>query len=210
MFRLYRDLKPGEFICAFGDTAQGGADANFMQFGSQTRSDVPLVMQMQGMATETIPFIRDALEYVYAQTKVKPVVCLEQNNGGSSAMVDLHKANVKGHYTIYFMRDEEGIKTDKMGWNTNASSRARMLGEYVPAFNAKLIKHYDPVVIEQHQTFIVNKNGKPEAAPNTHDDGVMSAAGMWQLMQTEHPPSKPITKPRTTGNVTAMWGASYQ
>lgn len=60
-----------------------------------------------------------------------------------------------------------------------------MIGEYLTAFNARLIKHYDAETIEQHQTFIVNRMGKPQAAANTHDDAVMASAGVWQLYQSE-------------------------
>ena len=188
MFRLYRPLVKGEFFVVFGDTAQGGSDDNFLQCMSKTQGDVPLVMQKKGMAAEATPFIRDALSYIYKQTGVKPVICLERNNGGSSAMYDLYTANVRGEYTIYYMRDADGKPTDKMGWDTNTLTRPKMLGEYLTAFNARLIRLYDKATIEQHQTFIVNKNGKPEAAPNTHDDAVMSMAGVWQLYQTEQPP----------------------
>lgn len=187
MFRLYRPLQRGEFVVVFGDTAQGGEDDNFGVFGSKTRGDVPLVMQKRGMATEMTPFYRDALRWVYKQTGIKPVVCLERNNGGSSAMHDLGAANIEGDYIIYYMYAQDGTRTDKQGWLTDEWSRAKMLGEYTAAYNAKLIKHYDEVTLSQHQTFIVNKNGKPVAAPNTHDDAVIASAGMWQLMQTEIP-----------------------
>lgn len=188
MFRLYRPLAKGEFFVCFGDTAQGGADDNYVQFMSKTRGDVPLVMQKKGMAAQITPFIRDALLYIKRNTGVKPVIALERQNGGVSAMYDLYTANINSEYTIYYMRDEEGKPTDKMGWDTNAMTRPRMLGEYLTAFNSKLIRLYDKDTIAQHQTFIVNKKGKPEAAPNTHDDAVMSMAGVWQLYQTENPP----------------------
>ena len=187
MLRLYRPIAKGEFFVCFGDTAQGGSDDNFVQFMSKTHGDVPLVMQRKGMAAEATPFIRDALQYIYKQTGVKPVICLERNNGGSSAMYDLYTSNLRGEYIIYYMRDSDGKPTDKMGWDTNTLTRPKMLGEYLTAFNSRLIRIYDRATIEQHQTFIVNKNGKPEAAPNTHDDAVMSMAGAWQLYQTEQP-----------------------
>lgn len=205
MFRLYRELEHGEFFVCFGDTAQGGIDSNYMQFMSKTRGDIPLVMKRAGMATESTPHIRQALHYVYAKTNVKPVVALERQNGGVSAMMDLFNANTEGRYDIYYMKEEDGSITDKMGWDTNTKTRPKMLGEYSVAFNAKLIKLYDKDTIEQHQTFIVNKNGKPEAAPNTHDDAVISCAGAWQMYQTELPPAKEDITTLTTGNIGSLW-----
>lgn len=195
MFRLYRRILPGEFIVAFGDCSQGGIDANFCQFGSKTHSDIPLVFEMQGVAAEATPFIRDALNWIFDKTKVKPVIALERNNGGGSEMYNLMTYN-EGKYTIYYARDSQG-KPDgnKPGWDTTGGvggtgTRPKMLGDWLKAYESKAIKIYDVKTQEQHQTFIVNKNGKPEAAPNTHDDAVMSAAGMWQLFQTENPATK--------------------
>ena len=187
MFRLYRKLEKGEFFCVFGDTSQGGIDSNFVQFGSKTQSDIPLVFQQQGVAAESTPFIREALIWVYKQTGVKPVVALERNNGGASEMHYLVKYNT-GEYTVYYAKDKDGMPSDKPGWDTTITSRPKMLGDWLMAYESRSIRIYDQITQDHHQTFIVNKTGKPEAAPNTHDDGVMSCAGMWQLMQTENPP----------------------
>lgn len=185
MLRLYRKIMPGEFFCVFGDCSQGGEDDNFVQFGSKTNKDIPLVMQFNGVASEATPYIRDALNWIYDKTRVKPVIALERNNGGASEMHNLIKYN-DGKYRIYYMRDQEGKPNlDKPGFDTTSVSRPMMLGDWVKAYESKGIMIYDAVTQEQHQTFVVNKNGKPEAAPTTHDDAVMSAAGMWQLMQSE-------------------------
>lgn len=186
MLRLYRKLQPGEFFVVFGDTSQGGADSNFVQFGSKTNRDIPLVLQMQGVASEMTPILRDTLNWIYDQTHVKPVVALERNNGGSSEMHNLINYN-DGKYRIYYMKDDTGMPNgEKPGWDTTSVTRPTMLGDWLRAYESKAIFIYDEATQEQHQTFVVNRNGKPEAAPNTHDDAVMSAAGMWQLFQTEN------------------------
>ncbi len=192
MFRLFRPIERGEFFVVFGDCAQGGADSNFVQFMSKTKGDIPLVLQMQGVAAAMTPYLRDALEWIYDVTGVQPVVCLERNNGGGSAMYDLINSNQKGKYRIYYMRNEKGELTDTPGWNTTGSAntggtRPMMLGEWLVAFNAKLIKIHDLVTIEQHSTFVSNKNGKPEADVGCHDDGVLSCAGAYQMYLTEMP-----------------------
>lgn len=195
MFRLYRHPQPGEFFVIFGDGAQGGEDKNNVQFLSKTHGDFPLVLSMHGVMAEATVHIRQALEYIYQKTKVRPVIALERNNGGASAMLDLYNSNHEGHYKCYFMRDPNGIPTDKLGFDTNTLTRPKMLGEWLAAYNSKLVQIYDQETQEQHQTFIVNRNGKPEAAPNTHDDAVMASAGAWQLYGTEHPPIKRHKQP---------------
>ncbi len=188
MFRLFRQPTPGEFFVVFGDCSQGGIDANFVQFGSKTMMDIPLVMQMQGVAAEATPLIRDALNWIYDKTKVKPIIALERNNGGASEMHNLVKFN-DGKYNVYYMKDPQGVPNgDKPGYDTNVSTRPKMLGDWLKAYESKSIRIYDEETQAQHQTFIVNDRGRPEAAPNTHDDAVMSCAGLWQLWLSELPP----------------------
>jgi len=197
MFRLYRELDKGEFIICWGDTSQGGADSNFLPFISKTHVDVPLVMQKQGTIASALPHIVQALEYIYRKTGVPPVICLERNNGGASAMYTLVTQNTEGHWTIYYMRTQNGEITDKPGWDTVEWSRAKMIGEWEVAYNNKQLQIYDEEILKQHKKFITNKKGKPEAAPNAHDDGVMSMAGGWQLFKTVNPPSNKVkARPR--------------
>lgn len=193
-FRLFRKILPGEFFVVFGDCSQGGEDSNFTQFGSKSQGDIPLVFQLQGVAAEATPLIRDALNWIFDQTHVKPVVALERNNGGASEMHNLIKYN-DGKYTVYYMKDEHGVPTDKAGWDTTGGvngtgTRPKMMGDWLKAYESHAVRIYDAITQEQHQTFIVNKNGKPEAAPTSHDDAVISCAGMWQLWLTENPVNK--------------------
>ncbi len=189
MFRLYRKIERGEFFVVFGDCAQGGEDSNFVQFLSKTRMDFPLVLQMHGVAAEMTPYLRQALEYLYDRTGVKPVVALERQMGGASEMHNLNLTNQEGKFRLYHAKREDDQDKDTLGWDTNAVTRPNMLGEWLTAFNSQMFKIYDEETINQHQTFIVNKNGKPEADANTHDDAVMSSAGAYQLYQTENPPA---------------------
>lgn len=208
MFRLYRPIEHGEFFVVFGDTAQGGADKNFVQFMSTKYLDIPLVLSMHGAAAEMTPHLIAALRWIKQQTDIKPTVALERQNGGTSAMHDLMTANHNDDYTLYIAKTEgtyEGeTETDKLGWDTNQNTRPKMLGEWLTAFNSRQVKIYDKETLEHHQTFIVNKKGRPEAAPNTHDDAVMSCAGVWQLYQTEQPPESEDVY-ETSGNATSTW-----
>lgn len=186
MLRLYRDLEPGEFLVYGGDTAQGGADSNYGQFMSKTKGDIPLVFKKHGVAASATPIIRDTANWIYSKTKVKPCLALERQNGGSSEMHRLMETN-DGFYTIYYPYDEHGERKDVPGWDTNEKTRAQMLGDWLKAFNNGYITIYDQDTIEQHQTFVVSKKGKPQADANTHDDAVMSCAIAYQLFKTENP-----------------------
>jgi hypothetical protein len=198
MFSLYRKLELNEFFVVFGDCAQGGEDSNVVQFMSKTTQDIPLKLKMPGVAAGMTPYLHQALEWVYDQTKVRPVVALERNNGGASEMHNLMMMNRNGKYTIYQMksigRSEGREREEILGWNTTMLSRPTMLGDWKVAYDGHMIRLYDEDTLSEHKTFIVAKNGKPQAAPNTHDDEVMSCAGAWQLYQTELAPTSTVRR----------------
>lgn len=191
MFRLYRQPTKGEFFVVFGDCAQGGSDSNYVQFLSKTHIDIPLVLQMPGVAANMTPQLHQALEWIYRVTGIEPVVALERQMGGSSEMERLRVLNRVNHYRLYkaktFGNTDGEQQSERLGWDTNSATRPKMLGDWKVAYDNKLVKVYDEETISQHSKFIVNKSGKPEAAANAHDDAVMSAAGAWQLYQTEEP-----------------------
>jgi hypothetical protein len=191
MFQLFREIQKGEFFVVFGDCAQGGEDNNCVQFLSKSQIDIPLKLKMQGVAASMTPFLIQALEWIYDRTGVAPIVALERNNGGASEMHNLMVQNKQKKYRIYSMKKvgtEDGqIETEILGYETNAATRPKLLGEYLTAYNGKLLTIYSEETLNEHQTFIVSKNGKPEADANTHDDEVISCAGAWQLYQTENP-----------------------
>ncbi|RYF61363.1 MAG: hypothetical protein EOO27_02320 [Comamonadaceae bacterium] len=186
MLRLYRKIERGEFFVVGGDCAQGGIDNNWGQFISKDRVDVPLVLQMPGVAADMTPILHQTLEWLFDKTGIQPVVALERNMGGASEMERLRKMNRLNKYRIYYMRNADGSATDKPGFNTDLVSRPRLTGDLKVAIDTTGLTIYDEETVSQLSTFIVNRSGKPEAASNTHDDAVMSLGVGWQLYQTEN------------------------
>lgn len=189
MLRLYRGIERGEFFVVAVDCAQGGIDSNFGQFLSKSRADVPLVFEQRCVAADMTPIIHQTLEWIYDRTLVRPVVAFERNMGGASEMSRLQKLNRLGKYRIYqgkrFGNAGGEETTDHLGFDTNAQTRPQMLGDLKQAIDGELIQLYDKETVNELCKFIVNKRGKAEAAPNCHDDAVMSLAIAWQLFQTE-------------------------
>ena len=193
-WRQYRPIEAGEFIVVFGDCSQGGEDSNMSQFMSQTNMDFPLIYQSRGVAMTMTQDIFPVLEKIYDITGVRPVVALERNNGGASEMQRLHDLNVKNKYRIFIMPTWGTVMaedTNKMGWDTNLSTRPKMLGEWKNAFEKRVFKIYDEETLNQHKCFII-KNGKAQASAHHHDDAVMSIAGAYQLFQICKPESSTI------------------
>lgn len=208
MLRLYRELKPGEFFVVGGDCSQGGADDNWAQFISKDRGDVPLVLQMSGVAADMTPVLHQALEYVFDITGVQPIVGLERNMGGASEMERLNKINRQNKYRLYYHKDISGSSNEKrLGFVTDIATRPRLVGDLKVAVDNQAIRIYDEETISQLGTFIVNKrSGKPEAASSTHDDAVMSLGVGWQLYQTETKIDLSYSNNNeTTGDLGALW-----
>lgn len=211
MIRQYRPIKEGEFFVIGGDCSQGGIDSNWVQFLSKDRLDVPLVLEQQGVASDMTPVLHQTLEWIFDKTGIQPVIALERNMGGASEMERLRKLNRQNKYRIYLHKRTGNRKgeeqTEKLGYSTDTLTRPTLVGDLKVAIDNQGLKVYDEETVNQLSTFIVNKSGKPEAAPNTHDDAVMSLAIAWQLFQTE---TKVVLDDEgeeyTSGNLTELWG----
>lgn len=199
-FFQYREIEPGEFIVVGGDTAAGGDDENFWHFYSKTRGDIPLVFHKQGVAALYTNYLHQAVETIYDRTGVPLVVGLERNNGGFNEMVRLIEWNTKHKYEIFYMPilgKEKEEKSDKPGFETNSLSRPQGLNDLSSFVNSRKLVIYDEVTIHQLKVFILNKAGKPEAAPNEHDDGVMGLMVTMQIAMRAVQPTDPFAEIET-------------
>lgn len=188
MFRQFRSLEQGELIVIGGDCSQGGLDSNWCQFMSKTKLDIPLVFEMRGVAADMTAQLYPILNKIFDITKVVPVIALERNNGGASEMTRLDVLNNQNHkyycWRMPVFGDKDQLKaTPKLGWDTSTLTRPIMLAEWKQAFDNHLIQIYDEETIKQHKTFVVNSQGKPEAASGKHDDAVFACAVAWQVYQ---------------------------
>jgi len=67
------------------------------------------------------------------------------------------------------------------GWMTTSLTRMPMLREYEEAVRSRSATMYCKDTIMEHLSFIRNKQGRPEAAHNAHDDEVITGAIAWQM-----------------------------
>jgi hypothetical protein len=205
MFRRYRQWQQGEFVVVFCDTAWGGLDYCAGQFLSKTKLDLPLVYHSKTIASEMTPLIHLELERIYDETKVKPVVAFERNNGGVAEIERLATLNRQGKYRIYTERRGVGTTetveaTVKLGWTTSSATRPTMLSMLKESIDNKLITIYDKPTVNEMFSFIISQTSsswKAQAESGAHDDLIMALAGAWQLYQSENPITmKKSTKPR--------------
>ena len=202
MFRRYRPYQKGEFIVVGVDTAWTGTDYVTGQFLSKTNRDVPVVYHTNKVSmTIGTQALHTELESIYDQTKVKPVLAIETNNGGTGWIETMNMLNRQGKYTLYRRKSMEGTihqteDSDKLGFTTNSATRPRMLGDLKEAIDAKMLVIADKPTINEMFAFIINNRGRPEAEQGSHDDLIMALAIAWQLYQSEAAPIKKVRKHR--------------
>jgi hypothetical protein len=213
MFTLLRELRRGEFIIVFIDTAGEGSDFNAGQFLSKTYVDAPLVMHYEGSIVDVTPQLLPVLKWIHEVTGVKPVIAYETNNGGGYELERLNRLNKDNHFTIYYQYklDSEGRleRTTKMGWNTNSATRPVMISGIEDLVNNGLVTLYHIPTINEMFSFVKKlKPGgwKAEAEDGAHDDLIMALAGAWQLYQTEEPTEIDDDEEHaSSGNITSLW-----
>lgn len=196
MFSQYRPLNKGEFIMCFVDTAGEGSDWNSGQFLSKDSLDIPITLHHEGSIVDVTPKLKDVLEWIQTETGIKPVVAYETNNGGGYELQRLERLNTYQKYTMYHQSSldpmsKKLVKSDKLGFNTNSATRPVMLQGVEELINNHLVRIYHPVTVTQMFSFVKHKTPagwKAEAETSSHDDEIMSLAGVWQLYQTEKPP----------------------
>jgi hypothetical protein len=102
-------------------------------------------------------------------------IAVERNNHGHTTLVVLRRE--QKYPRIYYHRDK------KAGFPTDQVTRPVMLDGLAAAHRKGLWKCRDRATLAQFRTFIVNAQGRPEAAPGEHDDLVMAEAVGWEVRQ---------------------------
>lgn len=132
---------------------------------------------------------------------------VENNNAGIAVLKKLVEIypNLMHQMDVTKEVDLEGVK---LGWNTNTSTRKLMLGDFKNAIANDYHGVFDYKVFTECLTFVLNKNGKPEAAPGKWDDRVFAQAIKWQVHkwlpapeQVYIPPEKQYSNPKFGGAV---------
>jgi len=198
-FRQFREIKRGEFFVIGGDCSQGGSDYSACAFMSKSDLDFPLIYHSRGVAAQMTANIHPVLERLYDLTGVAPVIAFESNNGGASEMERLAVLNRQNKYRLYVMKSIGKVENDttgRYGYNTNASTRPILLGDWKQAVDSRAVNIYDKQTINEMLSFVIAPNGKAQAESNAHDDLIFAHAIAWQLYQTEYPIQPQIFVPQ--------------
>lgn len=170
------------------DPGTGENNYSCGQFLSRTRLDIPIVYHTSEMAVTMTNEINPLLEKIYDITGIEPVVAYERGNGGVFELTRLSGLNRNRKYRIFQMPEYGKVDSDdesgKIGWDTNAATRPKMLSDLKDAVDGRLFEIYDKITIEEMFSFIVTQTGnlyKAKAEKGSLDDTVMALAIAWQM-----------------------------
>ena len=102
-----------------------------------------------------------------------PLLAVERNNHGHTVIQKLNDLNYPNLFRGHDKRD---------GWLTNRATRPIMVDEFIECVSDGSLKIRSKTTLDECRT-LVNNKGKIEAAEGKHDDGIMSAALVVQLIK---------------------------
>lgn len=186
-FRLYRLPKQQEYVVVGVDTSEGG-DLSAAVFKSAVYFDSLMVLSGHFNSATFGPLVERGAYFINDITGVPPMIGVERNKG----IAIINYLINEGYPNLYKQEVFDKVMQDyveKVGWNTTAPSRKKMLDELSKDLNESVEsmepRIYDVPTIKQFLTFIRNKRtGKPEAESQCFDDLVIAEAIALQLALT--------------------------
>jgi len=103
------------------------------------------------------------------------IVIPEVNNSGLALVKFLEERGVT-QYRRKKYDDVAKLTLQAYGWDTNRQLRKTIIDDLAKAILEDAIDIPSKEFVKEMKTFIINKKGRPEAAPNHHDDYIMAGA----------------------------------
>jgi len=171
--KIYKKPNPGKVYVLGADCAEGiGADFSAITVYDPIDNEVVAIARFDIVASE---FGREMAKL--GQYYNWGVITCEVNNHGLTALTVLKEQ--EQYPQIYYRRTVDkanNLETEQIGWKTTETTRPLLLDKLDKAIRDGLIGIPSKDVIEELMSFIINKNGKPEAQPGANDDFVISTA----------------------------------
>jgi len=179
MFRQFRKLKEDEELLIGADPSEGGDPCAAICL-SRNYVDVPIVFTMNTESSQFGYELDKLGRYIWQQTHVYPMIAPERNTGAAT-IARLKDLNYPSLFRMKDFTSTDPKASLNIGWVTSSLTRPKMLDDLSLAVRQHIIAIYDGPIIDEMQTFVRNKQGRPEARQGCHDDQVMALAIAWQL-----------------------------
>ena len=203
MFYLYRPLEANEEIVIGADVGEGVSYCAAVGI-SKRHKDVPLIYHARVESTQFGYELDKMGSYIKLKTGELPLIAVERNIGAAtiSKLRDLQYPldRLYKQKTFDKVINEE---VERIGWNTDASNRRKMLDDLALSLRNYELRIYHKQLLTEMLTFVVNeRTGQPKHERGKFDDLIMALAIGWQMMRYDivsatWAPSKPVdTNPR--------------
>lgn len=168
--RIYKRVDPHKSYLLCGDPAEGDEGGN--------ESGALVYERESGEHVATIQAHLIPAEFARACANLgreynAALIAIERNNHGH-AVLRVLLAELE-YEQLYVHAD------NKLGWPTNPVTRPVMLDELQDSHKHGHWTSRDRAVLSQIRTFLINEQGKPEAAAGAQDDLVLAAAIGWAV-----------------------------
>ena len=202
----YQKPIPGHKYALGVDVAQGSVDnddstAILLDVTDLKRISVASVTQ----CWKAIPLFGDDL--VKLAKDYGNVVAVIENNIGLELTRLFRKNSIKQYKKQ--TDDTMTVQVDEYGFTTTLQSRPTLMAHLTRYIMGNIIDDLrDPRLMDQCNTFVYNKQGKPEKSPGKRDGLVLGmglaleAIAQYSLFDT--PPAREVIPPRPTNDINAM------
>lgn len=176
---IWKEPEPDTFYCIGADVAEGLVigDYSCATVGDPVTFDV--VAMWHGHIDPDlfgVELIKLAKYYNDAYLGV------ENNNHGLTTLSTIKKNE---YWNLFFSKSYDRISdsmTQKLGWTTSVRTKPLMIDKLAEFVREMYLGIYSDAMIAEMFTYVIEDNGKTNAQPGCHDDTVMAAAIMLQLM----------------------------
>lgn len=170
----YEEPTVGKIYSIGVDTAAGGVTGDYSTFMvlDITNKIYPKIVATYYERAPLLVFAQRVLEECLFY---KAYAVVEKNSYGLTVIEHLVSQQYSFVYTKTVFDKVANVFKDEYGFYTSASTRPLLLSKVQDFVNNKKMVVIDSRLQQEINSFIY-KNGRPEAAPNAHDDLVMATA----------------------------------
>jgi len=171
--RLYEEAGNSYYVVG-GDTAGDGSDSFTGKVINNVTKQRCLTLEYPGENNMFYAHQMYCIGKYYSGVDNREALMSIEINFNTAPLIELKRLGYKN----FFKRekyDEKGkIKTPKIGWKTDGTTRTMMIEEHKETINEHIERLKDIPTLKEHLTFERDKNGRPDAKSGKHDDLLFS------------------------------------
>lgn len=165
LLKLWKEPVPDRHYVIGADVAEKGDYSIAVVIDRKTMEQVA---EWHGHEADEFTFasLLSRLGYYYNTA----LIGCERNNMGVAVVRKLDELHYPNQYVRHSIDEITQTVSNEYGWRTDSSTRPIMISDLNQEFTARRYLARSSVLLDQMDTFIRNKSGRPEAMSGCHDD----------------------------------------